>query len=312
LRHNEFVLRTLLLALGVALAFAAMPAMAQAKTIHYWIAAVPATWNVMPTGLDPITGTTFPAPDTTMETVLYKRFTRNWGSPTRNLPYITGDNDGIPGPTIRARVGDDVVVHFKNMDTRFHNRHSMHFHAFKYGFGSDGSYIPGVSSGGANVAVGRSWTYRLRAVKGSRGVWPYHDHSSSMTQSMDGGMYGAISILGKHEPKPDRENIAFLMSHLGFMTINGRAYPGNVPTLKAKVGDMVQWDVLALGSEHHTFHLHGHRWRQNGEWIDTKTLGPAESFRFRIREDVRGTWFYHCHVESHMMAGMMGYYKVTR
>ena len=143
-------------------------------------------------------------------------------------------------------------------------------------------------------------------------MWPYHDHSSSMTQSMDGGMYGAISILGRNERKPDRENIAFLMSHLGFMTINGRAFPDNTPTPRAKIGDVVQWDVLALGSEHHTFHIHGHRWRQNGEWIDTKTLGPAESFRFRFVEDVRGTWLYHCHVEAHMMAGMIGYYKVTR
>ena len=96
------------------------------------------------------------------------------------------------------------------------------------------------------------------------------------------------------------------------MTINGRAFPGNKPTQKAKLGDVVQWDVLALGSEHHTFHIHGHRWMQNGEWIDTKTLGPAESFRFRFKEDVRGTWLYHCHVETHMMAGMMGYYKVSR
>ncbi len=204
-----------------------------------------------------------------------------------------------------------MVVHFKNLDTRFLNRHSMHFHAFKYAVGSDGAYIPGISGPGANVAVGHSWTYRLKAVKGSRGVLPYHDHSSSMTQSIEGGMYGAISILGKHEKKADKENIAFLSTHLGFMTINGRAFPGNKNTQTAKIGDLVQWDVLALGSEHHTFHIHGHRWMQNGEWIDTKTLGPAESFTFRFREDAKGTWLYHCHVETHMMAGMIGYYKVS-
>ena len=42
------------------------------------------------------------------------------------------------------------------------------------------------------------------------------------------------------------------------------------------------------------------------------TLGPAESFRVRWREDAPGTWLYHCHVESHMMQGMIGLYRVSR
>ena len=75
---------------------------------------------------------------------------------------------------------------------------------------------------------------------------------------------------------------------------------------------VVQWDVLALGSEHHTFHVHGHRWLENGTPRDTKTIGPAESFRIRWREEDPGTWFYHCHVEQHMMHGMIGIYQVSR
>ena len=43
---------------------------------------------------------------------------------------------------------------------------------------------------------------------------------------------------------------------------------------------------------------------------DTKTVGPAESFKLQWREDDPGTWLYHCHVESHMMAGMIGIYRV--
>jgi FtsP/CotA-like multicopper oxidase with cupredoxin domain len=82
--------------------------------------------------------------------------------------------------------------------------------------------------------------------------------------------------------------------------------------MKARVGELVQWDVLAMGSEHHAFHVHGHRWRERGVPRDTKTLGPAESFRIRWREDVPGTWLYHCHVEQHMMHGMIGIYQVSR
>ena len=41
------------------------------------------------------------------------------------------------------------------------------------------------------------------------------------------------------------------------------------------------------------------------------TIGPAESFRFRIKADHPGTWFYHCHVEAHMAAGMQGFFEVS-
>ena len=47
---------------------------------------------------------------------------------------------------------------------------------------------------------------------------------------------------------------------------------------------LVQWDVLAMGSEHHTFHVHGHRWRDpNGVPVDTATVGPAAPNVVRTR-----------------------------
>ena len=134
-----------------------------------------------------------------------------------------------------------------------------------------------------------------------------------MDDSIAGGLYGALSILGPGEPKPDHEFVVFLESTLDFKTINGRAFVGNTPVFHAKVGDLVQWDVLALGEDHHTFHVHGHRWKvPAGADIDTLTVGPAESFRIRWREEDPGTWFYHCHVEGHMMLGMIGIYRVSR
>jgi manganese oxidase len=41
-------------------------------------------------------------------------------------------------------------------------------------------------------------------------------------------------------------------------------------------------------------------------------VGPAESYAIRWRERDAGTWLYHCHVEQHMMAGMIGIYRVAR
>ena len=304
-------LGALLPALALLVAPAARATEPSGRTLHYWIAAVPTTWNVVPNGRDAIEGETIAPEKTTFDTVVYKAFTPNWRTPLRDVPWIAGDNDGIPGPLIRARVGDTVFVHFKNLDPD--RPHSMHFHAFRYRFGSDGAYIPGFSGPGANVKPRQTFTYRLVAVEGSEGVWPYHDHSPSMMESIAGGLYGAISILRRGERPPDREFVVFLSSHLGLMTINGRAFVGNTPVLHGRVGEVVQWDVLALGDEHHTFHVHGHRWRASDRTsIDTRTIGPAESFSFRVREDAPGSWLYHCHVESHMMNGMIGLYRVVR
>ena len=284
----------------------------QGRTIQYWIAAVPINWNVVPNERDAIEGKRFRPEETTFETVVYKAFTRGWERPLPDRAGVAADNDGIPGPLIRARVGDSVLVHFKNLDTLRFAPHSMHFHGFRYAFGSDGAFIPGFSGPGADVKPGDSFTYRLEAVPGSAGVWPYHDHSPSMMASIDGGMYGAVSILGRRQRRPDREFVVFLSSHLKFMTIDGHAFVGNTPVFHARRHDLVQWDVLAIGDDHHTFHLHGHRWRnRDGTFIDTRTVGPAESFSFRIREDVAGTWLYHCHVEGHMSRGMIGIYRVS-
>jgi FtsP/CotA-like multicopper oxidase with cupredoxin domain len=133
-----------------------------------------------------------------------------------------------------------------------------------------------------------------------------------MTESLEGGLYGALSILGPKERAPDREYVVVFAPQFGQMTINGRAFVGNTPVYHAKVGELVQWDVIALGDDFHTFHVHGHRWDRARVAEDTRTIGPAESFRVRWREDAPGTWLYHCHVESHMMNGMIGLYRVSR
>ena len=78
------------------------------------------------------------------------------------------------------------------------------------------------------------------------------------------------------------------------------------------MGDRVAFHVVALDNDFHTFHLHGHRWTDpSGQVIDTKTFGPAESYRFVFDEDNPGRWFYHCHVFTHLHMGMNGWYIVT-
>ena len=301
---------TTLLATGAA-ALAAAPA-AGAATREFWVAAVPVTWNMVPNQLDAITNTRYEPVQTVMGTVVYRRFTPHWGHPLPNTPG-SGNQNLIPGPLLRARVGDRLRVHFKNLDFARRQPHSMHFHGVRYRPSSDGAFVPGVSGRDGDVKPGQSWTYKLTAVAQSAGVWPYHDHSPSMHESIDGGMYGMLSILGRHERLPDREHVVVFARMGDFQTIDGRAFVGDTPVFRSRVGQLVQWDVMAMGSEHHTFHVHGHRWLgPGGIPRDTQTVGPAESFRVRWRERDPGTWLYHCHVEEHMAAGMIGTYHVTR
>ncbi len=97
-----------------------------------------------------------------------------------------------------------------------------------------------------------------------------------MHDSITGGMYGALSIRGRGERRPDREFVVFFSALNGFQTINGRAFVGNTPVFRSRVGEVVQWDVLTLGDEFHTFHVHGHRWlTAAGVPEDTRTRRPG-------------------------------------
>jgi FtsP/CotA-like multicopper oxidase with cupredoxin domain len=287
------------------------PVASARTTREFWVAATPVSWNAVPNQRDAITNTSYNPSQTVFPTTVYRRYTRGWKQPLPNNVTGHGNSDLIPGPLLRARRGDRLVVHFKNNDPL--RPHSMHFHGVSYKPSSDGAYVPGISGRDADVKPGQTWTYRLTAGHDSIGAWPYHDHSPSMHDSIMGGMYGMLSIFGEHERLPDREFVVVFAPMGDFQTIDGRAFVGNTPVFQAKVGERVQWDVMAMGSDHHTFHVHGHRWRSaDGVPRDTQTVGPAESFRFRWREDAPGTWLYHCHVEDHMAKGMIGTYKVTR
>lgn len=298
------------LALIVALAaMAAAAGPAPAATRHYWIAAVNVAWDVAPNGHDPVHDMAVPPERRRFTAVVYRRFTPGFRRPWPNRA-IVGDNDGIPGPTIHATVGDRVILHFRNLDRAYRMPHSVHVHGFQYQPSSDGAFIPFVSGRDGAVPYGQTYTYRFRAGPNSYGVWPYHDHSREMMRSIELGLYGAIIIRRPDERPPDREFIVFLAANAGFDTINGRAFIGNTPTFRSRVGEDVEWNVLAIGEDQHVFHIHGHRWLKNGVPIDSDVLGPSSIVRARFREDAPGTWYYHCHVESHQDNGMIGLYRV--
>jgi plastocyanin/FtsP/CotA-like multicopper oxidase with cupredoxin domain len=123
------------------------------------------------------------------------------------------------------------------------------------------------------------------------------------------------------------------------MIINGRTFMGNTPTMVAGRETRMRFGVVGMGSDVHTFHIHGHRWIIPGpqgntpgaiqssaqvqavsQFEDTRIFGAANSFAFTIDgksgsfmraggpspDDSVGEWHMHCHVLAHMMSGMMG------
>ena len=205
---------------------------------------------------------------------------------------------------IKVKVGEMIVCRFKNQLST--ESASIHWHGIELDNDSDGTPVSQDA-----VLPGQSYTYQFDTSR--PGIFWFHPHMLP-GNTLFGGMYGVISILGRHERAPDREFQVFFAPVGEFQGIDGRAFVGNTPVFHSRVGDLVQWDVLALGSDHHTFHVHGHRWHGAGpshRHQDVQELGPADSFRIRWREDAPGTWLYHCHVEDHMERGMIGVYQVA-
>ena len=88
------------------------------------------------------------------------------------------------------------------------------------------------------------------------------------------------------------------------------------PTLVSKLGETDRFHIIGLGTAFHTWHMHAHRWLDDGTTnvIDTEVIGPLTRHVFTVKagEGVgTGDWMYHCHVFAHMQAGMTGIYRVT-
>jgi plastocyanin len=318
---------------------------------EYWLQADSFWHNAVPNGTDHMMNVDYPANQVSFWAIGFRAYTPAWRTPLHG-DTETGANTGIPGPTIRAEVGDTVRIHFRNNDSHYKFPHSLHAHGLRYAAESDGAYIatephrPGTA-----VTYGHTYTYEYTVPPSSVGTWPYHDHSvaqeikkpASGTRSSVGnnatpgiaignssammelnaqlGLLGVIAVTDRNTQLVDKEFV--LVFHDLYADdipsivqdldlFNGYAFIDNTPTFSAKVGDRVRWRIIALGKEFHVFHLHAHRWSDGIRNVDSQILGPSTSLTIEYTEDNPGDWLYHCHVIDHMMGGMVGRYQVSR
>jgi FtsP/CotA-like multicopper oxidase with cupredoxin domain len=195
----------------------------------------------------------------------------------------------------------------------------MHPHGVKYNPDYDGVYLGRYTRAGGYIAPGEEFTYTWECVPESVGAWPYHDHGPNHTLNTFRGMFGGLVIRPKGETVPAVEKVLFLHQlqppvtglKRAYQCVNGRAYAGNTPIVKAQVGQEVALHVIGMDNNFHDFHIHGHRWKDaSGAFVDTPSVGPNETTSIRFVEDNPGRWLYHCHVFSHQDGGMAGWYLV--
>ncbi|HMX71432.1 MAG TPA: multicopper oxidase domain-containing protein [Solirubrobacterales bacterium] len=277
---------------------------------EYWIQAEPVTWNVVPKQRDQMMGTSIKKTvgRTKVPAYAYRLYDTDFSKP---LGPAT-----VPGPLLDVTVGDTLVVNFRNAcDVPV----TMHPHGVFYSNEMDGAYKGYWTDPGGFVQKGRTFQYVWECPEGTQGSWLYHDHGPFDSTAVFKGLFGPLIVRDPDEPLPDREYFLGFHSYLPglfplkapLFAINGRAYAGNTPTMRATVGDDVAMHVYGVDNDMHTFHVHGHRWQEaGGTYADNKIFGPGDSFRVRWIEQNPGRWLYHCHVFSHLVTGMSGWYIV--
>jgi hypothetical protein len=248
--------------------------------------------------------------------------------------YGTNPTPSIPGPIIVIDEGDKVELTLHN--DLGSGCVSVHTHGVHYPVESDGTLaqINGVIDSCATV--NSPYTYHWDAAKGTAGTWPYHDHTfGSPIGSEEKGLFGAVIvndistralvdgvIKNVKTSKIDKEYVLYMVETTFWgveidNTNGGLQTPlWTNPTLVSKLGELDRFHILGLGTAFHTWHMHAHRWLDDGTTnvIDTQTIGPLTRHVFTVKagEGVgNGDWMYHCHVFAHMQAGMTGIYRVT-
>ncbi|MFR9779126.1 multicopper oxidase domain-containing protein [Micromonospora sp. MS34] len=259
---------------------------------------------------------------------------------------LTPQTASYPGPLMEMVEGECLAITLHNLvpeatlaALRTNPDHplgvSLHVHGVKYTQDSDGtvqsgSYVP---SGGSRTYT---WYAQPRNPKtgalGTAGYWWYHDHvvgGPHGTQGLAAGLFGGLVVRRPGDPKPDRTYAVVFGDRQSINLRRGAATdtcdevdPQPGPTcLIARQGERVEFVVIGVGNDMHTFHLHGHSWADtrtgtvsNGQpfadsvpIIDNKALGPGDSFGMQLvaGDSVGpGHWMLHCHMQFHSDAGM--------
>ena len=159
-------------------------------------------------------------------------------------------NDVFPGPLIRAKLGDTVII---ELDNQLDQPTTIHWHGLDVPFAMDG-----VTWMGAPVQPGEGFTYTFTVAQA--GTFWYHPHFNTEVQ-VSGGLLGVFIVEDPADPAVDHDVPVVLMDwpldgedmaaeahdHLaveGTWTVNGVIQP----TLRLPAGETARLRVLNASS----------------------------------------------------------------
>jgi FtsP/CotA-like multicopper oxidase with cupredoxin domain len=113
-------------------------------------------------------------------------------------------NGGLPGPLIRVRLGDRLIVHFSN---KLPHSTTVHWHGVQVPIEMDG--VPGVTQ--PPVETGGTFTYDF--VLPDAGLFWYHPHVMSAAQ-VGFGLYGALLVEDPGERLSVSDELVLVLSDI--------------------------------------------------------------------------------------------------
>jgi FtsP/CotA-like multicopper oxidase with cupredoxin domain len=179
-----------------------------------WLSAVPSAWAQAPAGFAPegwdAGARLAEAPDrnpdpAVVEIDITAKMAEVEVAPGKRVQAWTY-NGSIPGPFIRAKVGDRVIVHFVN---ELAAPTTIHWHGVRLPNDMDG--VPGISQ--PEVKKGESFTYDF-VVRDASLYW-YHPHVMSAAQ-VGYGLYGALLVEDPADGVGVADQITLVLSDIGF------------------------------------------------------------------------------------------------
>jgi FtsP/CotA-like multicopper oxidase with cupredoxin domain len=151
--------------------------------------------------------------------------------PGTTTPAWTYDG-AIPGPLLRAKVGDRLVVHFRNS---LPEATTVHWHGLRIAANMDG--VPG--HGQEPIPPGGSFDYSFTLP--DAGTYWYHPHFDSAAQVAN-GLYGPIVVDDPDEPAGLGDEAVLMLSDIG-LEADGSLVPndsgGDLGTLFGREGNVI-------------------------------------------------------------------------
>ena len=115
-------------------------------------------------------------------------------------------NGGLPGPLIKTRVGDRLIVHFTN---ELKEPTTVHWHGVRVPIEMDG--VPDISQ--PPVQQGETFTYDF--VVRDAGLYWYHPHVMSAAQ-VGFGLYGPLLVEDPNDGVGVADQLTLVLSDIGF------------------------------------------------------------------------------------------------